>query len=429
MKEGTTADNFMANCGGWNCAHKLIPVPASIVPKEIRDKFQEKDKEKLQKISNLIPDAQKWAKQFGMDKLEEVHKAVESKIAQWSGLPLNEQLEKLSYEIQWVENNKKYSTWEVAQAAYNKQFAAVKYLSAKENVKMGAADSVAYAAANKNAKLKKLAEEFNELLENNSDISELEQKASSLQIAVSKMEAAKAIKEAKKHAAHLQIDESNYTQERKDKAMWEKVSSAKADKQVRNICGNVWQNASDEERDAAYFYTHTYSSINEPLRGIKYAGDKDVAKAQSKVPSLTSIINKSFYDFDIWVQRGVSYGGFTGLFGIDLHDKTEEEARKLLLGKIAVDNGFASCAIVKGKGFSHSAVIYNIYCPRNTKMLYMEPFSAYGQGNGAKWDGISTQKSFGREIEMLLQRGTIFRITKVDKADKWYIDVEVIGQN
>jgi hypothetical protein len=42
MKEGTTPDNFMANCGGWNCQHELIPVPKSQVPTELVQKFAER---------------------------------------------------------------------------------------------------------------------------------------------------------------------------------------------------------------------------------------------------------------------------------------------------------------------------------------------------------------------------------------------------
>jgi hypothetical protein len=39
MKEGTNADNFIENRGGWNCGHELIPVSDLTVPKEIREKM------------------------------------------------------------------------------------------------------------------------------------------------------------------------------------------------------------------------------------------------------------------------------------------------------------------------------------------------------------------------------------------------------
>jgi hypothetical protein len=40
LMEGTNADNFVANKGGWNCGHSLYPVPDYMVPKEIREKIE-----------------------------------------------------------------------------------------------------------------------------------------------------------------------------------------------------------------------------------------------------------------------------------------------------------------------------------------------------------------------------------------------------
>ncbi len=41
MIEGTTADNFQCNCGGWNCRHQLVPVADAVVPAALRAKFDE----------------------------------------------------------------------------------------------------------------------------------------------------------------------------------------------------------------------------------------------------------------------------------------------------------------------------------------------------------------------------------------------------
>lgn len=73
-------------------------------------------------LSDLIPDAHTWHKKFSMAELQDVHKAVESKLAQFASLSLEKQAEKLKFEIEWVEKNKKYSTWEVSQAAYKKKY-------------------------------------------------------------------------------------------------------------------------------------------------------------------------------------------------------------------------------------------------------------------------------------------------------------------
>ncbi|NLL56352.1 MAG: hypothetical protein GX242_03960 [Clostridiales bacterium] len=50
----------------------------------------------------------------------------------------------------------------------------------------------------------------------------------------------------------------------------------------------------------------------------------------------------------------------------------------------------------------HKSIIMNIYAPKGTKMIYAEPFSAYGKGAGRSWDGIKPQSSFGPEAEMIL---------------------------
>jgi hypothetical protein len=96
------------------------------------------------------------------------------------------------------------------------------------------------------------------------------------------------------------------------------------------------------------------------------------------------------------------------------------------------DYGFASCGSSKGKGFS--GYIFNIYCPKGTKMMYAEPFSHYGDGDKIRWDslhldGISKQPSFGHEDETIIQRGTTFRVKKVEKKGaNVYFDIEVVKQ-
>lgn len=41
MIKGTNLSNFMTYAGGWNCQHSIFPVPDSMVPKELRDKFKD----------------------------------------------------------------------------------------------------------------------------------------------------------------------------------------------------------------------------------------------------------------------------------------------------------------------------------------------------------------------------------------------------
>ena len=245
-----------------------------------------------------------------------------------------------------------------------------------------------------------------------------------------------------------------YTQERKDAAHWftNKNGGTKgADGVLRDTCGEVWRNATSAEKDAIYGYTRSYSKINEPLRGIEYGTNKYLGvgnvdldmigvngygnfkrgEVRKQIDAMTSIIEKSSYTDDIWVQRGCNYGGMDKFFGIDSNDfnLSESELAAKLLGTTPTEYAFMSTGVSKGKGFSHCPIIMNIYAPSGTKMMYAEPFSAFGNGAGRSWDGISKQSTFGSEAEMILQRNTTFRVTKVEKSGgKIYIDMDVISQ-
>jgi hypothetical protein len=236
--------------------------------------------------------------------------------------------------------------------------------------------------------------------------------------------------------------DDKFSQKRKDAAYWFTGSDAKsrADKVLRPDTGTLWQAATQSERAAAWKYTSGSGSFNRPLRG--YDGSWYNFKGVGNVPldregsgdaikQLTNLINRNPSKFDIWLQRGVeSSEGAASFLGIaeKFLNGTEDELKKLLLGKVVKDEAFTSTAGAKGSGFS-GRMIMNIFAPKGTKYIYAEPFSAYGNGDGKHWDGISKQHSFGYEFEVLLQRGTSFKITKVEKSGYTiYIDVDIVGQ-
>lgn len=229
-----------------------------------------------------------------------------------------------------------------------------------------------------------------------------------------------------------------FSQERKDAAFWAKKPK-EADDALRQKCGEVWQNAKTVERNAAYKYTSGSGSFNRPLRGydthwsnFKGVGKIDLnnEKSGNAIKHLTNLINRSSYDKDIWLQRGVQLDGAAAFLGISkqqLMSLSQEKLIDLLKNNAFTDTAFVSCGSCKGSGFP--GVIFNIYCPKGTKMLYAEPFSHYGNGAGKGWDGKSEQSSFGHELETIIQRGTKFRVTKVEKGSKGiFIDMEVVEQ-
>ena len=240
-----------------------------------------------------------------------------------------------------------------------------------------------------------------------------------------------------------------FSQERKDAAIWAKTTK-EVDDVLRDTCGEVWRTSPPIQKNAIYDYTQSYHKFNEPLRGIEYGSEKFLGvgnvdldqigvsyqgwkpgQMRKEINAMTDIISKSTYKEDFWLQRGCRFKGMDKFFNVPmdrLQSATEDELKALLLQKEVTEYGFCSCGVAKGKGFSGD-IILNIYAPSGTQMMYVEPFSAFGNGGGKNWDGIAKQGSFGQESEIILQQGTKFRVTKVEKTPGMiYIDLEVIEQ-
>lgn len=240
-----------------------------------------------------------------------------------------------------------------------------------------------------------------------------------------------------------------FSQERKDAAIWAKTTK-EADDVLRDTCGEVWRTSSPIQKNAIYDYTQSYHKFNEPLRGIEYGSEKFLGvgnvdldqigvsyqgwkpgQMRKEINAMTDIISKSTYKEDFWLQRGCRFKGMDKFFNVPmdrLQSATQAELEQLLLNTTPTEYGFCSCGVAKGKGFSGD-IILNIYAPSGTQMMYVELFSAFGNGGGKNWDGIAKQVSFGQESEIILQQGTKFRVTKVEKTPGMiYIDLEVIEQ-
>jgi len=399
--------------------------------KIIEQKIMEAGAEEAQ-LSTLLDNVKAIKAQHGVEATRDLYKAVETKLASWKNLSLEQQKTKLEYEIGWVEKNKKYSTWKGAQDAYKKRLTVVEYQVEKEQIQTLSESSFNFAKTTKSKSIKGMAAELQGMLDKDAPILQLQKAANKLNLKVNELQGKQAndIRKSVSSTGGFTYDAHAYTKARKDAAMWAK-DPAEADRKVRDVCSSVWRGATSDEKKAAYRYTAGSSYINEPLRKQYYSGQyKGVYDGKVDGEHITNLIDRSSYDFDMWIQRGVYHDSVNGIFGRELESMSLTEARSALVGKEGIEPGFSSCANAKGAGFADRPVIYNIYCPQGTKMIYTEPFSAFG--NGAKsvnWDGIKIQSDFGYEAEMLLQRSTKFRVLKVEKAGgKWYIDVEVIGQ-
>lgn len=382
-------------------------------------------------LSALIPDVNKWHKKFSSQELHGVYDAVEAKLAQWQSLTLEKQASKLKFEAEdFLGGNmhgvqQKYATWQVSQAAYYKKLNEVNDAIEWININKGWADVKAYNTQSK-VYHKLIYDLQNALVSQDKDLAkQLLQEAQDKKNSLIQLKAKRA---ANKANGSIPFDADAYSQARKDAAVWAKNTKT-ADDVLRDKCGEVWRNATEAEKDAICGYTSSYHNINEPLRGLTYYGSAaDTQLGLDRIPLMESIINKSYYDKDIWLQRG---GGMVELkkYGLSNYAYATDAEIMALVGKEGTEGAFTSAGVAKGKGLGGN-VITNIYAPRGTKMMYAEPYSSFGNGSGRSWDGIAKQSTFGSESEIILQRGTTFRVTKVEKSgNTWYIDVEVINQD
>lgn len=397
-----------------------------------------RDEEKA--LADLIPDAHGWHKSFSLSELREAHGKIQSTLDYWKAkgydLATDSNLDilkkELEQKIKFVENPgafkaglKAHKTWQVQKQAYEDLLGKVE--TRIETIKLEA-DYQALLG------FKTTSKDFKEFMAkakaaiDAGDVKTAKSYLASAEWKKNDLEAKRKGKSSGSGTTSAQFGNDAYTKARRDAAMWAQ-DTEEADKRLRTKCGEVWKGATKAEKDAIYGYTGSYCNINEPLRGLTYTGrPQKRLQGLRRIPHIESIIDRSSYDFDMWLQRG---DGMVALkkFGLTNWSNPTDADIMALLGAEGVEGAFWSAGVAKGKGFSGD-IIFNIYAPKGTKAMYCEPFSAYGNGSGRSWNGISEQSSYGHESEILIQRGTKFKITKIEKSGgQWFIDVDIIEQH
>lgn len=452
-------------------------------------------------LSALIPDVNKWHKQFSSKELHGVYDAVEAKLAQWQSLTLEKQASKLQFEaVDFLGGNmhgvqQKYSAWKVSQAAYLKKLDEVNTAIDWISINKAYVDVKSYSTQSK-IYHKILFDLKNAMVAQDKDlaeqlIKEAEDKRDSLILL-------KTNRAVNKNNGSIPYDANAYSKARKDAALWAKDADV-ADDYFRPFAEADWKRWTQNEKEVAFNYTSGSSYINEPCYktylSTKHGINGEVRDSWTDINTLSDMIEKSQpFTRDVWLNRGGSLSEFKAQFGISLdydyyqetvcksiiqeiHDKErqlgstsnegfkkilkmhlsdlkkqlKDEEKKLIItdlsqviGKEGINKPFMSTAHTKGYGFVGngeddvtSSFVYNIYCPKGTKGIYTEPYSNFGRlrDKGYEWDGKEGAHSYGvlMELEVLLQRGTKFRVTKVQRqynngAYRWFIDVEVIDQ-
>lgn len=233
-----------------------------------------------------------------------------------------------------------------------------------------------------------------------------------------------------------------YTQARKDAALWFDRSHGgfnAADKYFDPPAKAVHTGATKQEERGFYTYTSGSGGHNRPLAGFEkpwskpgtgweaqyFKGSKNVwidyEGKGDEIRGLTTLIEKSTYPDDIWLQSGQDFATLEGVLNIPygtLRNMTDEQLKQLE-GRRMVFQQFLSSAVNEGGGsiFNSKPMKFNIYAPKGSEMLYASDVGAFGKG----------------ENEMILQRGGTYEITRIywgaDHTDggtrKIFVDMEI----
>lgn len=249
------------------------------------------------------------------------------------------------------------------------------------------------------------------------------------------------LKNIEKNGIVNQVDDA-YTQVRKDAALWFdrshggfRAADAYFDPPAKAVHGV----ATRQEQRGFYTYTSGSGGHNRPLAGFEkpwgeygsgweqrfYKGSKNVwidyEGKGDEIRGLTTLIEKSTYDADVWLQSGQDFATIEGVFGLPygtLSKMTDAELQ-CLVGEKRTIYQFLSSAVNEGGGsiFNSKPMKLNIYAPKGSQMLYASDCGAFGKG----------------ENEMILQRGGVYKITKIywgtDATDggtrKIFVDMEI----
>lgn len=233
-----------------------------------------------------------------------------------------------------------------------------------------------------------------------------------------------------------------FSDERKNNALWFDSKNGgffAADAYFDSKAKNTFANATKGEHHGFYTYTSGSGGHNRPLAGFEkpwsesgtgweakfYKGANNVwidfEGKGDDIRNLTTLISKSTYDKDVWLQSGQNYATLEGFLNIPygtLSKMSDSELQKFVGVKDKFYQ-FMSTAVNKGGGsiFNSKPMKLNIYAPQGSQMLYASDVGAFGKA----------------ENELILQRGGTYKITKIywgiDDTDggtrKLFVDMEL----
>lgn len=238
-----------------------------------------------------------------------------------------------------------------------------------------------------------------------------------------------------------------FSEEERLKA-WRFNDKIVADKTFVKSTKAVWSKLSEDERVAITRYTEDSGCYASYLRGkgdfyeLSAQGQEYVMK-QAKL--VENILEKCELPKSITLKRSVRLDDVANGYFQTTREKFLDNIKDLKYyeGDDIEEKSFVSTSLSFDGDFAKywetEEVVMEIYAPKNSKGLYLEPFSYYG-GNKQNlkdikravpvWDGEYDNYTPGGEIEVLLQKDSSFRVKKMfyDKDHKLHINVDLIRQ-
>jgi len=360
-------------------------------------------------LSDLIPDAHKWHKEFTLEELKSTHAAVQKKLATFEGLPLEAQASKLKYEVQWVADNKKYSTWQVAESAYKAQHAAV---------------------------LEKI--EWQKVDDQIEGLSSFKTKSPIFKQAIADAKAAQEMGDIEKAKEAIEIAEKKRAELEKKK---QTSKSSSGTWTVNNTPqkGHVYLDSSTEESKKAKIseLTGVYDKqkiddFYNAAYGFSYQWDYEIRRYQSGLLDHTFVsrhghsyeeIKKRAEDLEEWIDRSPKWDGGTTYRGMclskkqlgDLIDKLTSEEGAGMLGASSWSTNKETSTYFAGVGYHDEITPYEL---KTQKVILV----AKTQKNATSLRYLS---HFKGEYEVLSSQRNRYRFLRMrERGGYIYIEVE-----
>lgn len=257
-------------------------------------------------------------------------------------------------------------------------------------------------------------------------------------------------------------------------------TKTEADKYYRPWLDKSWDKLRGKEKYSIWEYTHNSNPINKPLSGyqgkwtrdhfvgvdkarwnyesrwrtvpdefaqygVVYQDGKAHVSQKNVIHDLTRAIDKYEIPRDVIVRRGSDFNGLAGI--LEGSQYSYEKALAILntgdvklmneafAGGTYINHAFTSTGVAADAGFSGN-VRYSILLPKGTHAIYAEPQSAWGNTVGD--DGAVDPKlggnpdlvppklyvpgmtpnrpEIGWECEIIVQRGTAYRVNSITKS-------------